>query len=134
MTDQTAPVPPDAGPEQTYFRHLREGDWRIPRCTQCRRFCFYPRIVCPACGGGGFDWVRPAGSGTVYSTTVMRRPAQAGGDLNLCLIDLDEGVRMMSRIVDADPGAARIGDRVQAVVPDGDESGRVYFRLAGRAA
>jgi len=121
--------PDPVGPEQTYFRYLQEGDWRIPRCCDCGKAVFYPRIVCPFCGGQKFDWAAPSGLGTIYATTVMRRPAQAGGDINLCLVDLDEGVRMMSRIEGVDPATPGIGDRVRAEVRREGEQALVVFEL-----
>jgi len=117
------------GPEQTYLGHLQDGDWRIPRCRGCGKAVFYPRTACLVCGAQEFDWVAPSGLGTIYSTTVMRRPVQAGGDLNLCLVDLDEGVRMMSRVEDVDPAVPRIGDRVRAEVRRAGEQNLVVFTL-----
>lgn len=119
-----------AGPEQIYFDYLGAGDWRIPHCMSCARAVFYPRIVCPFCGGRAFDWKRPSGLGTVYASTTMRRPAEAGGDLNLCLVDLDEGVRMMSRVVGVDPAAPRCGERVRAFVDANGDAPLVLFRRA----
>ncbi|WP_427184098.1 Zn-ribbon domain-containing OB-fold protein [Bordetella bronchialis] len=121
------------GPEQTYFRYLADGEWRLPHCRACGKAQFYPRVACLACGGQDFDWVAPSGLGTIYSTTVMRRPAQAGGDRNLCLVDLDEGVRMMSRVEDVDPALPRIGDRVRAHIRREGEQNLVVFTLTEQA-
>ena len=60
------------------------------------------------------DWVKASGSGTVYSTTVVRRKPEAGGDYNVALIDLAEGPRMMSRVVGVEPTAVKIGMKVRA--------------------
>lgn len=68
--------------------------------------------------------------GTVYSTTVMRRPAQAGGDSNLCLVDLDEGFRMMSRIESCRPEEPAVGDRVRAKLREHAGVNLVVFTLA----
>ena len=125
----TAGEPGPIGPQQTYFRYLQEGQWRIPRCCGCGQAVFYPRIACPTCAGQGFEWVAPCGLGTIYATTGMRRPAQAGGDLNLCLVDLDEGVRMMSRIEGVDPAMPRIGHRVHGEVRRAGEQSLVVFEL-----
>ncbi|SHI13635.1 Zn-ribbon domain-containing OB-fold protein [Pollutimonas bauzanensis] len=127
-------APVAAGPEQTYFQYLDAGEWRVPRCRGCGKMVFYPRIACTACGATAFDWIAPSGLGTVYSTTTMRRPAQAGGDRNLCLVDLDEGFRMMSRIKCADPGAPKIGDRVKANLHREAHKNLVVFTLAESAA
>lgn len=132
MTQPEKPAAEALGPEQTYFHHLASGAWKLPRCRDCGKACFYPRIVCPACGGAEFDWFAPSGKGVVHSTTVMRRSPDAGGDLNLCLVDLEEGVRMMSRVVECAPEQVRIGARVQALVPvDGD---KVVFVLEEKPA
>ncbi|WP_454731896.1 MULTISPECIES: Zn-ribbon domain-containing OB-fold protein [Cupriavidus] len=123
-------APPAAGPEQTYFRYLDGGEWRVPKCRGCGAVVFYPRMHCLNCGAGEFEWIAPSGGGTVHSTTVMRRPAEAGGDRNLCLVDLDEGFRMMSQIESPDPAAARIGDRVRARVRPEGETHLLVFTLA----
>lgn len=107
---------PSSGPEQTYFAFLQRGHWRLPRCGACAQLVFYPRSVCPHCGGQSFDWIEPTGHGVIHATTTMRRGPKAGGDLNLCLVDLDEGVRMMSRVEGVPADAPRIGDHVRAVI------------------
>jgi uncharacterized OB-fold protein len=134
MTDTIKEASTASGPEQTYFRYLKAGTWMLPQCTQCRNFCFYPRVVCPSCGSQHFNWVRPSGNGVVHATTVMRRSTEAGGDVNLCLVDLDEGVRMMSRVVGTDPGKVKIGDRLHAFLSESDEDNKVYFKIVGQHA
>ncbi len=118
------------GPEQTYFAALAEGAWRVQRCNACARAVFYPRLLCPFCGAQDLGWFSPSGRGTVHATTVMRRAAQAGGDLHLCLVDLDEGFRMMSRVEGVAPHEVRIGQRVQASVAREGEQPLVLFHLA----
>lgn len=110
--DQTAASPAMAA----YGEALTAGQFRIQRCNDCRRHVFYPRVVCPHCASDDLDWVEPSGLGTVYSTTVVRRPADKGGPYNVALIDLDEGVRLMSRVDGLAPEAVRIGLRVRVQV------------------
>lgn len=107
------PVSPRAG----YEEGLAAGELRFQRC-RCGAAVFYPRTFCPACGGTALAWEVSAGEGTVYATTTMRIGADA--PYNVCLVDLDEGFRMMSR-VDGVPGdAVRIGDRVRLAIVDED--------------
>ncbi len=106
------------GPQQQYFDALAAGLLKIQRCDACSRHVFYPRVLCPHCGAAPLSWVEPSGRGTVYSTTVLRRKQEAGGDINVALIDLDEGVRMMSRVEGIDPGAVRIGMPVAARITE----------------
>lgn len=99
-----------------YQQFLEDGEFRLPKCRECRRFVYYPRETCPFCGNHSWDWVIAEGGGTVYSTTVVRRKTEAGGPLNLALIELDEGVRMASRVTTTSPESVRIGQRVYAYI------------------
>lgn len=110
---------PPSGPEQQYFDKLAAGRFEIQRCAACGRHVFYPRVLCPHCGGGRLDWVAPSGRGTVYSTTVVRRKPADGGDYNIALVDLAESVRLMSRVVGVAPDQVRIGMAVKARIADG---------------
>jgi hypothetical protein len=80
---------------------------------------FYPRAVCPRCLASLLSWFTAAGTGRVYSYTVAHRAFgefASQAPFTVALIDLDEGARMMARIVDADPGGVRIGMPVRMVV------------------
>ncbi|MBK6714502.1 MAG: OB-fold domain-containing protein [Burkholderiales bacterium] len=117
----------EAQPQAFYQAELDAGRWRIQRCGGCGRHVFFPRVGCPHCGDAALDWVAPSGLGTVYAVTTLRRKPAEGGDLNVSLVDLDEGVRMMSRIANQAPAAVRIGQRVQARVETKDSQGLVVF-------
>lgn len=110
---------PPSGPEQQYFERLAAGRFEIQRCAACARHVFYPRVLCPHCGGDQLDWVPASGRGTVYSTTVVRRKPADGGDYNVCLVDLAEGVRMMSRVAGLPPAEVKIGMAVNARIAEG---------------
>jgi hypothetical protein len=60
---------------------------------------------------GGGDWAVSAGLGVVHATTVMR--PRDGAPADLSLVELDEGFRMLSRVVEISPEAVEIGMRVQ---------------------
>lgn len=108
-----------SGPEKRYLDALAAGRFEIQRCAACARHVFYPRVLCPHCGAGELAWVAASGRGTVYSTTVVRRKPADGGDYNVCLVDLAEGVRMMSRVVSIAPEAVKIGMAVRARITEG---------------
>lgn len=116
-----------AGPQKQYFDSLAAGSFRIQRCETCSRHVFYPRVQCPHCGADRLAWIEPSGLGTVYSNTVFRRKPADGGDQQIALVDLDEGVRMMSRVENIDPGAVRIGLRVRARIAEQDGAPLVVF-------
>lgn len=121
----------DAAPEGTaqraYQAALDQGRFLLQRCDGCGRAIFFPREACPHCGSGSLQWAAPSGLGSVYSTTVVRRKVEAGGDLNVALIDLDEGVRLMSRVEGLAPAEVRIGQRVRARVQLNEGRGLLVF-------
>jgi len=116
-----------SGAERQYFDALAQGQFNIQCCGQCRRHVFHPREICPHCGADALGWVRPSGRGTVYSYTTVRRKPGSGGDYNVSLIDLEEGVRMMACVVGRDPHGVAIGMAVQARIESGDGAARVVF-------
>lgn len=115
------------GVEAQYRQALDQGRFLIQRCAGCDRAVFYPRMICPHCGADKLDWITPDGRGTVYSTTVVRRKPEAGGDYNVALIDLQEGVRLMSRVEGIAASDVQIGMAVRARVAQQDGHGLVVF-------
>ena len=121
------PIDPAGGVLARHQAALNEGRFLIQRCKACAQAVYYPRAVCPHCGSGDLAFEAPAGTGSVYAVTTVRRKAEAGGDLNVSLVDLDEGVRLMSRVEGIAPADVRIGQRVQARVLHQDGQGVVVF-------
>ncbi|MEP6872924.1 MAG: Zn-ribbon domain-containing OB-fold protein [Burkholderiales bacterium] len=102
------------GAQGRYADALAQGRFELPRCAACGAVHFPPRVMCPHCAGTGFEWLVSRGRGVVHAATTVRRRPDAGGDLGVCLIDLDEGVRLMSRVEGLAPHEVRIGLRVVA--------------------
>ena len=119
MRWKKASMSPPSGPEKRYLDALAAGRFEIQRCAACAQHVFYPRVLCPHCGAERLEWVAPSGRGTVYSTTVVRRKSADGGDYNVCLVDLAEGVRMMSRVAGIPAQDVKIGMAVKARIADG---------------
>ena len=91
----------------------------IQRSRTSGRAFFYPRVVEPGTGSTDLEWIEASGRGEVYATTVQRAKDRAD-DINVALIDLAEGPRMMSRVDGIAPADVRIGMQVEAriVAPD----------------
>ena len=102
------------GPDFVHAEALKEGRFIIQECASCGNHVFMPRVLCPHCGGARLKWTPIEGHGKVYSTTVVRRKPEQGGDYDVSLIDLQEGVRLMSRVEEIEPTAVRIGMDVRA--------------------
>jgi uncharacterized OB-fold protein len=116
------------GAEAAYFKALNEGRFMIQRCGECSHYIFHPRQFCPHCDSEQLQWVAPKGTGTVYSITTIRRKAEAGGDYNISLIDLDEGVRVLSRVEGVPAAEVRIGMPVSAEVMRRQDNALLVFR------
>ncbi|GAB3661981.1 Zn-ribbon domain-containing OB-fold protein [Ramlibacter alkalitolerans] len=120
----------DPRPEQEYFAHLAQGRFMLQRSRASGRCFFYPRVAAPQTGERDLEWVPASGRGTVYSTTIMRpRPPQQ--PYNVVLVDLEEGVRVMSRVEGVPPEAVKIGMPVQARIGMQDEKPILLFDPVG---
>lgn len=115
------------GPSKIYQDALAEGKFIIQQCRDCGAHIFYPRALCHHCGSTDLSWVPASGRGTVYSTSVVRRKPERGPNYNVALIDLEEGPRMMSRVVDLEPEDVQIGMQVSAHVGTIDGEPAVVF-------
>lgn len=101
------------GVDAQFQRFLNEGQFMIQRSRKSGRPFYYPRLAEPLTGDTDLEWFAPCGRGVVYSSTVVRTKPPAE-PYNVALIDLDEGPRLTSRVVDIPPADVRIGMRVKA--------------------
>ncbi len=118
-----------------YWNGAAAGALMLQRCVACGAYRHPPTVVCGACGAWETSWVPASGGGVIYSYTVVVHPVHRAVErlvpYNVVLVELDEGVRVVSTVVDAAPDALAIGRRVTAVferlTPD---IGLPKFRLA----
>lgn len=113
-------APNREAPGAVYRRYLDAGMLGFQRCEDCGKAIFYPRILCPFCGGDALVWEASAGRGTVYAATTVHR--RDGAPYNVVLVDLEEGFRMMSRVENAPPGGVGIGLSVRFEVRRGEDA------------
>jgi len=83
----------------------------VGHCEACGRHHFYPRALCPHCMSDRTAWVEAGGGGVIYSFSVMRRGVPA--PYAIAYVKLDEGVSMLTNLVDCDFDALAIGQRVR---------------------
>ncbi len=121
----TRPLPsldePDTGP---FWEATSSHELRYKQCRECNKVVFYPRRHCTNCGSSILEWHVSAGEGVIYSLTVIRRNGHPYFSSILpyvvALVDLDEGFRMMTNIVQTAPEDVRIGQRVKVSWEDYD--------------
>ncbi|HSQ04076.1 MAG TPA: OB-fold domain-containing protein [Burkholderiales bacterium] len=112
----------EQSPLGKYLEHLKQGELAY-QVDEKGKAVFYPRAVAPVTGGN-LEWRVSKGVGTVYSTTVVYYKNEA--PLNVALIDMDEGFRLMSRVEDIDAMQVKIGMRVRFRTHPGDEKQPPY--------
>ncbi|MGB8364150.1 MAG: Zn-ribbon domain-containing OB-fold protein [Rhizomicrobium sp.] len=111
-------------PDEDFRRFLSEGHFNIQRSAE-GRYTFYPRVAEPGTGAA-LEWVEASGCGTVYATTVVRKKPPEPS-YNVALVDLEEGVRMMSRVEGIGPEEVAIGMAVRAKIVEQDGEPTVVF-------
>ena len=107
-------------PLATYLKHLDHGELAYQVDGPDAQPVFFPRVVSPGTGNTDLAWRVSRGAGTVYATTVVYYKGEA--PLNVALIDMDEGFRLMSRVEDIDATEVRIGMRVTLRVLPADDT------------
>lgn len=108
----------EQSPLGVYQAHLAKNELAYQVSLDDNKPFFYPRAVAPGTGSTNIEWRVSKGLGTVYTTTVVYYKGEP--PLNVAMIDLDEGFRMMSRVEDIDPMQVKIGMRVKFRVHPGD--------------
>jgi uncharacterized OB-fold protein len=93
------------------------GELRIQRCAKCATLRHPPRPMCPVCNSLEWDTLTSAGKGTIYSYVVYHHQAATGLPVPyaVLVVELDEGVRVVGNLVEADPNDARVGMPVEVV-------------------
>ena len=127
-----APIPTS----KPFWDALAEGEVRLQHCADCGRWVYYPRRRCPGCLSDALAWERVSGKGRLYSYTVARQATHPafGTDVPqmLAVVELDEGVRLTTTLVDAAEADLVVGQEVEPVFDHGgDGMTLLRFRLKG---
>lgn len=103
------PMTPEAMP---YWDGLKEGKLMLPQCNACGKAHFFPRIICPHCHSRDIGWVQASGKGKLYSFQIAHRSLNPNFKVEapyiLAMVELDEGPRIMSNLINIEPDPAVI--------------------------
>lgn len=97
---------PTVSPDTAVFWDgVAAGRLLIQRCASCGELRHPPRPMCPRCRSLEWDTLESSGRGTIHSVVVPRHPRYPGFDDPhiVVLVELDEGIRLVSNLVDVDP-------------------------------
>ena len=130
------PLPQPDHVSKAFWEAAADGKVLYQECTSCGHRQFYPRAMCTECAGD-VEWREASGRGTVHTFTVIRqnwaKPFVEELPYIVAMVELDEGVKMMTNITDVDIDTVAVGMAVEAyTVKVEDGLGVVFWRPSGR--
>ncbi len=114
----------DDGPITPLWRAAAQREFRLPRCTSCGTFNWYPKGDCKHCGGRDLEWALLSGRGTLFSWAVVHRALHkplapiAPYVSAIVVIDEDRETRFITRLIDCDPAGLHAGMPVEVRFAD----------------
>jgi uncharacterized OB-fold protein len=117
------PRPDPAGADDARFwSFVAAGELRLQRCADCATFRHPPKPLCAVCGSTVSEWVAASGRGEVWAATVIHPPTlpafAARTPYAAVVVRLDEGVFLVSNVLDRDPDAVVVGMPVEVVITE----------------
>lgn len=98
---------------QPFWDHANDGELLIQDCGDCGHRQHYPRNICTSCWSEDLSWMTAAGTGIVWTFTIVEKPGHPAWATEtpyvIALIELDEGPRVMTRIIDCASAEVAVG-------------------------
>jgi uncharacterized protein len=109
------PKPPRNQDNAFFWEGVDRGELLIQRCTSCGKLRHPPRPMCPNCQSLEWDTVTATGKGEVFSFIIPHYPQVPFFEYPyvVAVIALEEGTRLISNVIDIDPGDVTIGMPVE---------------------
>ena len=105
MADYRKPLPEPTPETQEFWDGTKAGELRLQRCNDCKHVYFPPRPFCEKCASRSVAWFKATGHGKLHSYVINHRPAfgfENDAPYAIAVVMLDEGVKMMTNLVDVD--------------------------------
>jgi uncharacterized OB-fold protein len=124
MTEDTGqayekPLPLLEGMAGEFYGFCKNQELRFQRCTECNTWRHVPRNMCAQCGSWNWEWAKSCGRGELLTWTVVTFPMQPSFaeevPYAVTLIEMEEGPRVVSQIVDVEPQDLRMGMPVEVI-------------------
>ena len=134
MSTLPNPAPSVTQANASFWAATAEGRFQLQRCNECDTVLWFPRRHCPSCWTENVSTFDASGKGVVYSFTIIRKGAKAykdSGPFVVAYVELAEGPRVMTNIVECDVEAVKVGMPVEVVFHDTGQGNALYrFRPA----
>ncbi len=105
-------LPTPEGDTLEFWQAAKDGRLLLRHCEDCRQTSYYPRPFCPRCWSERVRWMEASGRGTLYSWSVIysndQPPFKDRVPYVAAIVDLEEGPRMMTNVVNCDFDALRV--------------------------
>ncbi len=119
MTARQALAPVPTALSRPFWEGCARGELLLQRCERCGRYRYPPAARCPSCRDARVGWARASGRGLVWSVAVIHQvyhpDLEAQVPYAVAVVELEEGVRMVSNVVGVVPGAIEVGMPVEVV-------------------
>ena len=119
MSDYKKPLPAISSLSQPYWDGLQEHELRMQRCRDCKKLWYPPAPFCPECWSQQYDWEKLSGRGKINSWVVFHQAyfSSYKEDIpyNVAEVELEEGPRLLTNLLEINPGEIRIGMPVEIV-------------------
>ena len=107
------PVPTPSTQTKPFWDGCARGELLIQRCKSCQTVWHPPSPLCPNCFSTDYDWTPASGRGTVYTYSVIHHPFRKIWEPHvpyvLAVIELAEGPKLLSNVIDVAPDAVQVG-------------------------
>ena len=136
MNDYRKPLPEIQPFTQAFWEGTRNHRLLVQTCGDCETRIFFPRRQCPKCWSDNLGWIEASGKAEIYAFSVtyegLEEPFREDLPIVLAWVDLPEGIRMQTNIIDCDPDRVAIGQQVEVVFKKVTEEITLpYFRPVG---
>ena len=116
-TAYSKPLPAMQGFSKEFYDWCKQHELRFQRCSECGVWRHVAREMCAECGSMQWEWAKSSGRGTVFTWTVVVRALHPAFQDNVpyapVVVEMDEGVRIVSTVVDCPPDELEIGMPVE---------------------
>ena len=131
------PLPLLDGFAKDFYGFCKQRELRFQRCRDCRAWRHVPREMCPQCGSWNWDWEKSSGRGKIFTWTVVARPMHPAFKDDCpyaaVVVEMEEGVRLLSQVTDCPPDRLTVDAAVQVVFEDvNPEIALPRFELASK--
>lgn len=122
MSEKIYQAVPSTPGTEPYWEAAKEGKLLLKYSKVDGKPHYYPRGICPYTFSTDLEWREAKGTGVIYTYSIMHAGKPP---FVIAYVTLDEGVSMMTNIVDVPFEDVKVGMKVKVVFKDMDNGGKL---------